>query len=63
MKADPEQIINFPIKLSEKIMVNLQIKYPIEDDDLDKFLTTLEALKPGTLQSVLDKQSEKKNEN
>lgn len=46
---------DFPIKLSEKMMVNLQIQHPLEDEDLRDFLSAIEALKPGILMSVLNK--------
>lgn len=50
--------INFPVKISEKMSVNLEIQFPIEDDDLRRFLSTINALKPGILQSVLDGKDE-----
>lgn len=53
-----KKTINFPVKISEKMMANLQIQYPMEEKDLLDFLTALEALKPGILQSVLNKQNE-----
>jgi len=55
------QTIDFPIKISEKMSVNLQIQYPLEDKDLHDFLSAIEALKPGLLQNVLDEIKDEKD--
>jgi hypothetical protein len=60
MGWDQKQAINFPIKISEKMTASLQIQCPMEEEDLRDFLSALEALKPGILQSVLD-EDEKPN--
>lgn len=56
-----QQTFNFPVKISDKMEANLTIQYPMEEKDLRDFLAALEALKPGILQSVLNKQNEKEN--
>ncbi len=58
-----KQSINFPVKISDKLEANLLIQYPMDEKDLYNFLTALEALKPGILKSVLNKQNEKEEEN
>lgn len=54
-----KQIIVFPVKISDKITANLELKYPLEEEDLHEFLSTIEALKPGVLSSVLKKINDK----
>ncbi len=56
------QTFNFPVKISDKLEASLTLQYPMEEEDLRDFLTALEALKPGILQSVLDKQNGKDEE-
>lgn len=61
--GEPKTKIDFPVKISDKMMVNLQIEHPLEDEDLRDFLSAIEALKPGILMSVLNKaENEKDNQ-
>lgn len=50
----PKQTVNFPVEISEKMTATLQIQCPMDKKGLHDFLSAIEALKPGILQSVLD---------